>query len=157
MPNVDLVETTCWCGLPFAMPKRLMDTCQETGQKFFCPLGHTLSYTESEADKYRSEADKYRREAERLKQKLAQKDDEIRDERERTERERRSAAAYRGQVTKLQTRVKAGVCPCCTRHFTNVERHMATKHPEFDPAANVVPFEGKATAQTQESAPPAGA
>jgi hypothetical protein len=95
-------------------------------------------------------------EAERLKQQLAQKDDEIRQERERArarlERSERSAAAYRGQVTRLRTRAKAGLCPCCNRSFQDLHRHMATKHPDFDPAEEpalgldprVVPFEGKA-------------
>ena len=144
MPKVDLVETDCWCGLPFAVPSNLYNECRKSGRQFYCPLGHSIVFKESEADKYR-------REAERLKQQLAQKDDAIRYEREAAERERRSAAAYRGQVTKLRTRAKAGICPCCTRHFTNLERHMATKHPDMSlnpeaPAANVVPFEGKASA-----------
>lgn len=120
------------------MPKSLeRQARQNASVSFYCPLGHSNVYRESEADRYR-------REAERLKQQMARKDDELRAERERTDRERRSAAAYRGQVTKLRTRAKAGVCPCCTRHFSNVERHMASKHPDFDPAENVVPFEGKA-------------
>ena len=30
----------------------------------------------------------------------------------------------------LQTRIKNGVCPYCHRSFTNVNRHMASKHKE---------------------------
>ncbi|MBV6448554.1 hypothetical protein [Nitrosomonas sp.] len=36
----------------------------------------------------------------------------------------RSARAYKGQATKIKRRVGRGVCPCCNRHFENLERHM---------------------------------
>lgn len=38
-----------------------------------------------------------------------------------------------GKLKALKKRAKHGVCPCCTRTFTNVARHMQTKHPEFKP------------------------
>jgi hypothetical protein len=28
-------------------------------------------------------------------------------------------------------RIGNGVCPCCNRSFTNLRRHMTTKHPEY--------------------------
>jgi hypothetical protein len=37
-------------------------------------------------------------------------------------------------------RVNAGICPCCNRHFTDLERHMKSKHVED----NVVPMKAKA-------------
>lgn len=53
-------------------------------------------------------------------------------ERETAERERRSAAAYKGHATRIRNRIKNGVCPAgCNRHFDNVQRHIATKHPDF--------------------------
>lgn len=30
---------------------------------------------------------------------------------------------------RLKKRAAAGVCPCCTRSFQNLRRHMETKHP----------------------------
>lgn len=30
------------------------------------------------------------------------------------------------------SRVKNGVCPCCKRSFTNLRRHIASKHPELN-------------------------
>ena len=73
-----------------------------------------------------SEREKLRRERDQLKQQLAYKDDEI--------------AAKGKQLTRLQKRIHAGVCPCCNRTFTNVARHMKTKHP------NVVSLPQKQTA-----------
>lgn len=54
--------------------------------------------------------------------------DRMRDEKEAAERR---VSAAKGQVTKLKNRTAAGVCPCCTRSFENLKRHMATKHPAF--------------------------
>jgi DNA repair exonuclease SbcCD ATPase subunit len=66
---------------------------------------------------------------------------------ERNEAERRSAAerdlrrhterqlsAQKAATTRAKKRHAAGVCPCCNRSFENVRRHMATQHPDFDPA-----------------------
>ena len=45
--------------------------------------------------------------------------------------EKLRTAAARGQVTKMRNRVGNGVCPCCNRTFVNLQRHMASKHPEM--------------------------
>jgi len=34
-------------------------------------------------------------------------------------------------LTRMTNRIAFGVCPCCHRHFDNLQRHIATKHPEF--------------------------
>jgi hypothetical protein len=53
-----------------------------------------------------------------------------------TEAERRSKAAYKGQLTKVRRKVANGSCPCCNRHFENLQRHMQTKHPEYVAESN---------------------
>lgn len=66
-----------------------------------------------------------------LKQQLARKDDEIAAQRRLRDHAERQASARKGQVTRLKNRAAAGVCPCCTRSFENLRRHMTTKHPTF--------------------------
>lgn len=44
---------------------------------------------------------------------------------------RKSLDGMKGALVKTQTRVKNGVCPCCTRSFSNLAAHMATKHPKY--------------------------
>lgn len=140
--NIDgrmFAHKTCGkCGVEFLLPKTLDDENREKGadRTWYCPNGHARIYSESDTAKYR-------REAERLKQQLAMKDDEIARERDRRQASERTTAAYKGQITKIKTRVKAGVCPCCNRQFQDLHRHMQTKHPDFDPAENVVPFDPK--------------
>ena len=135
MARVDLTETDCWCGLPFAIPTRLFNQCKNNGTTFHCPLGHAIVFSETEADKLRRERD-------RLKQREAQKNDQINDLHERIDTEERRTAAYKGQVTKMKKRAKAGVCSCCNRHFVNLERHMASKHPNMDPEEELKVIEG---------------
>ena len=114
----DLEVTTCpTCGCYFGAPAGFINSRRQDKQCFYCPNGHVMSYRESEADKLRRERD-------RLQQRLAEKDDEI------ISLENRRRAAV-GQVTKLRNRVGNGVCPCCSRSFTNLQRHMTTQHPQW--------------------------
>ncbi len=116
----------CACGIKFSVPTHWLDARRQDKTTFYCPNGHQLSYNESELDKLR-------RENQRMKQDAAYKDDRIKDLKEYAEKEKRTAIAYRGQCTKLKKRAKAGVCPCCNRMFMDMQAHMATKHPKFDP------------------------
>lgn len=137
MTTVEMKSLDCWCGLPFSMPTRLWDSCYENGQTFYCPLGHSNVVRERLSEKYRRERD-------RLQQRLAEKDDRIRSEREAREQAERSVSAYRGQVTKLKKRASAGVCPCCNRTFVNLQRHMSNKHPDYAETELAVIEGGKA-------------
>jgi hypothetical protein len=84
----------------------------------FCPLGHIhVPAGKGRADRLAAQLDAEQTRTKRL--------------REEVQRERRSHSATKGQITKLKRRVGKGVCPCCNRHFANVERHMATQHPDY--------------------------
>lgn len=123
-----LFRTCPVCGIRYAMPKTVDDEHQAMGEKsegWWCPNGHLRIYRESEADKVRRERD-------RLKQDAARLLDEARRAREDAEAQRRSAAAYKGAATRMKNRAKAGVCPCCNRHFVNLERHMKSRHSDED-------------------------
>lgn len=39
--------------------------------------------------------------------------------------------AQKGAKTKLKKRIANGVCPCCDRSFTNLQRHMKHMHPDY--------------------------
>jgi hypothetical protein len=146
--EVKLTTETCsTCGILYAMEEEFQKERLADKQSFYCPKGHSQKYTGE------SEADKLRRERNLLKQQIAQKDDEIKWQREAKEKareeaqhERRRANGYKGHATRITKRAKAGVCPCCKRHFIALERHMATKHPTFTPMALEVIDGGKAVA-----------
>jgi hypothetical protein len=60
-------QKTCGtCGVVFFVPDELEREYRQQGQVWHCPNGHTRSYTESEADKYKrlyEQAEQYRKNA----------------------------------------------------------------------------------------------
>jgi len=119
-----LTVVHCTCGIAFAIPtdlhsQMLSHRATDPGKtvSVYCPLGHSWHFLgESEAAKAQREAAEARRRERAVRDLLTQ--------------EERSHSATKGQLTKVKKRVAAGVCPHCNRTFTNVQRHMKSKHPE---------------------------
>ncbi len=112
------------CGIEWAVPSNYLRVRREKRDTFYCPNGHPQSYTTNELDKLKAELEQEKRRTERAKE-----DAEY--QRKHREAAERSAAAARGQVTRIKNRVGNGVCPCCHRTFQNLMAHMKTKHPTF--------------------------
>lgn len=110
--------TCCKCGVTFGLVAGHHSDLQRSGNMFYCPNGHGQVYSD-DLDK----------QLERAKQQAQRERDRFLMERERKEAAQRSAAAYRGQVTKIKRRVGAGKCPCCRSHFKNLQEHMTETHP----------------------------
>ncbi len=120
--TLDLFLEDCFvCGVTFAFPHELHSSLEKKGGSFYCPHGHKLTYGEGT----------YAEEKRRLEEQLSKERRRLKVARADRDRADRSAAAYKGQATKLRNRVKNGVCPCCNRSFANLRRHMATKHPTY--------------------------
>jgi hypothetical protein len=121
------------CGVQYALEKTYNDYRLKGGSGlgkqdlgWHCPNGHSLVFTETEADKLRRERDS-------LKQQQARLYERISEEQKRTEHEKNRANGYKGHATRITKRAKAGVCPCCNRTFKQLAQHMANKHPTFTP------------------------
>lgn len=108
------------CAIPFAIPEALHEALIDNGKRFYCPNGHCISYTESEANKLRKRLEAERNERARVS---AERD-----------QAQASARAQKGVATKARKRAAAALCPCCNRSFVQLRRHMASKHPDFDAA-----------------------
>jgi hypothetical protein len=105
------------CFIPFWVPKGMQALRRQDHGSFYCPNGHSMSYSqETEAEKASRERDEAR--AARDKAWV---------ERDKAERDRDAAKKDLETVTRRQTH---GVCIHCHRTFQNVARHMSTKHPE---------------------------
>jgi len=112
-----LTVTHCWCGIAVGVPENLYRYAnRHKGKEIYCPLGHTFVFTDTFEEKFEREQRAHRATRDLLAA------------------EERSHVATRGHLTRARKRAKAGLCPCCKRHFENVERHVKTKHPNFDPA-----------------------
>ena len=107
----------CSCDILFAMPQRMVEARQRDGALFYCPCGHPQSWRDTEADG--------------LRKRLASAEARALHEQDQRRAAERSNAALRGVVTRTKRRIGNGVCPCCNRHFANVERHMSAKHPDY--------------------------
>lgn len=118
------VIVCCTCKMPFAVLASTRSDWRSSGATFYCPLGHQQHYSES------LEA-RLRKEKEKLERDCAWYQERLKDERAAHETTTRRLNAQRANVTKLKKRVAHGVCPCCTRTFSNLARHMASQHPGF--------------------------
>lgn len=122
------------CGGWFGLDEHFERAARTDGRSFTCPYGgHTLSWHNN------SENDRLKRKTADLELSLKwarEARDEAQDRADRSERRRRATA---GVLTKVRKRVGHGVCPVagCKRHFANLDRHMKTEHPAYQPDAEV--------------------
>lgn len=115
------------CGLSYGIPETYRNRRRDDGKDWYCPNGHSIVFRETETDRLRKRAETAERQA-----KLAR--DNERFFRDQAAAERRSAAAYKGQVTKIKNRIAQGICPvpgCKRSGFEKVERHIHAKHPDW--------------------------
>jgi hypothetical protein len=114
--KLTLVSVPCAnCGVIFGIPLDLRKELQENHKAFFCPNGHSLSYTGENFNK--TELQKRLREAEN---KLVNTTSE--------------KIQLEGQLRKTKndlTRLKNGVCPCCNRSFKGLHEHIKRQHPDY--------------------------
>jgi len=123
-----VVEDCITCGIIHALPRSLRDHYQKNGGYWTCPNGHSQGWSKQECT---SATDKLRMDlaaAQNNVKYYAARNDELWQEKDALNRQ---LSAKKGQITKIKNRVANGVCPCCNRSFTNLHRHMTTKHPDF--------------------------
>ncbi len=119
-----VIVNCCNCGMAFAMTNDFYRRRSTEGGNFYCPSGHSQYYTTTENQRLKNEVDRLAR------QKQLAEDDATHHE-EARRRVERKLAATKGVVTRVKKRINNGVCPCCQRHFCNMERHMRSKHPQY--------------------------
>jgi hypothetical protein len=117
-------ENCCICAITFFVPEAFQQEALSRKRSFFCPNGHSQSYTTSEADRLRKELAAARQREETIK---AQREEAIRLASLQTDL-RRSAE---NSLKRFKKRAAAGVCPCCHRTVKQMAAHMKTKHPDF--------------------------
>lgn len=119
--SVTLERLSCGsCGGVFALNYEVLQHARNNAGGYNCPYcRERWSWTKTEAQ--------------RLREQLEQAQRELRQEKcnVMTERQmRESVELENNRLGKKLKRVHKGTCPCCKRHFENLQRHMETKHPE---------------------------
>lgn len=126
---ITLTEINCGsCGGTYALNERYRAKRQEEGNGWHCPYCQcTWGYFgKTEAQQLREQL-----EAEKRRTEWAQNNAKA--EREAREATERRLIARKAANTRLRNRVKNGVCPCCSRTFINLQQHMKSQHPDFQP------------------------
>lgn len=118
------VEDCCNCGIPFAMTQEFKNKRVHDGKNFYCPNGHSQCYTENTAKRIaRLEAEKTALQA------------RVNSERERANNAETARKRETTRRKNLQKRVTAGCCPYCQRNFSQLTRHIHSKHPDKEHVA----------------------
>ena len=102
------------CGIPVAMTENQLRQFRESGNGWFCVLGHTSVFTKSIAQQ--------------LREKLVESQDKIAHLETNLQNAQRLMDAETKKRQRLMKRVENGVCPHCHRTFQQLARHMKDKH-----------------------------
>lgn len=126
--NIKLVLDECiQCGMVFAVPATFQRQRQGDHTTYYCPAGHGQFYKSgmSDLEQAQTQIERYKKlylDERRYAAAVVEERNEA----------QRSLKATKGQLTKAKKRIANGVCPCCNRHFVNLERHMHGQHPGFE-------------------------
>lgn len=131
--NETLITESCYsCGLLFAMTADYRNRKLEDHSSFYCPNGHSQGYIgETKEQKAKKAQQAAETDAAAARRQLAYARTRALNAEAETRRKARQLSAAKGNLTKAKKRAAAGVCPCCHRTFSQVQRHMTGKHPEF--------------------------
>lgn len=102
------------CGLGFAVTRQFYDQTRRTGETWYCPAGHPRVWGGDTTEK----------QLENAQARLQAKDDQLR-------AAIRAGDEARQETLRIRQRIANGVCPCCTRSFGDLRRHMSTQHPDY--------------------------
>lgn len=119
------------CGVVYGLTTEFQDRKRDSGESWRCPNGHSVVYRKSNAQLEKEARQRAEREAEAARMETRAARRQLADEQDRHQGTARRLSATRGVVTRTKNRVGRGVCPCCTRTFTNLARHMKSKHPTY--------------------------
>ena len=120
--TLSLTKIECGeCSIVFAMPTSKYNRCRDQGEGWCCPNGHNRVFCKSENAKLQEQLNAERQKAVREQQAREQSQAETNELREKNNK-------ITGKLSRVYKRVRNGVCPCCNRHFDNLEGHMKTKH-----------------------------
>ena len=127
--SVALYVTSCptpSCGVVYAITEDYKARRYADGESFYCPNGHTSSWSDTEEKRLL-------RRAERAEQDLKWTEAARIAASDQAQAAHHSARAYKGHLTRIRNRIANGVCPVqgCRRNFANVKAHVASKHPTW--------------------------
>ncbi len=117
--SVDFEVDTCSCGGVYALPSNFIRQRRESHEAWNCPY----------CDRQRSFENSHENEI--LRNKVARLERSVERKQNSLDYANNRVRSLKGVITRTKKRIGKGVCPCCNRHFADVERHMQNKHPDY--------------------------
>jgi hypothetical protein len=114
------------CGVHFGLDSALYENRLKDGGNFYCTNGHSLSYRETEAQRLRKQL-------QQTEVCLTNARNETQRQRELRQQTERSLRGTKAVVTRMKRRTVKGQCICCSRKFKDLEAHMKSEHPDWNP------------------------
>jgi len=119
-----VLEECCVCFTPFAMTRFMYQRRKQDGQNFYCPAGHSQSYTGNENSRLKAKVAQ-------LEQQLSAKAQQAATEADARRKAEEKLRRAESGLKKATTNARAGLCPFgCRRHFASLANHIKAKHPE---------------------------
>lgn len=145
-PPTRLVATSCCsCGIEFGLPDNYIERRRKDGRSFYCPNGHLLSWSKTEADRLRDELAKEKHRAEQAQANAQFWQGQSTRANEREAAVTRRLRATKAVVTRTKKKIVAGRCPCCSFKVKDLAEHMKSEHPKYDPEKAAVALAEKET------------
>lgn len=120
------------CGIHFGLERSFNQSRIQDRKRFYCPNGCHIQYLgPTEADRLKDKLAAAQSREDQLKAQAEQLRGQIHSKGVMLSQERSRVRGLRGAITKAKKRAAAGVCPCCTRTFQNLARHMKGQHPGY--------------------------
>lgn len=113
------------CDVVFGMLTLFYNARRDDHRTWYCPNGHARCFGGD------SEEEKLRKQLKNTQEALSResiRNNELREDVRSMKFKLQSSKMHAG---KLRKRISGGVCPCCTRTFQNLGRHMASQHPTY--------------------------
>ena len=125
--RTDLRVVNCGeCGGTYAIGSRYHAEKRETGGTWNCPYCKVDWGFSDSGENAQLKKQLLRQQAQHDQTRAA-----ISNSREQYRLAESRRRAQRGANTKLKNRIAKGVCPCCSRSFQNLHRHMTNQHPDW--------------------------
>ncbi len=116
------------CGGTYALSSHFLDNRRKDGESWTCPYCRQwMAYCENENDRLKKDLERQKRST---AYQMREKENYLQ-QRNTLERSRNGMKGVLVREQKKLARVRRGVCPCCNRHFRNVQRHMDSQHPNY--------------------------
>lgn len=114
------------CGREFAITTNMLNHYKSGKNDFYCPYckGTQGFYGKNKEDRLKDKIDMLEKEIRFSERQAANARAEER-------YQKNCARAQKAAKTRMKSRIKNGVCPCCNRTFKQLAAHMKSQHPEY--------------------------